>query len=145
MNAEEKRLYIAQVARAANARAAKLLKHTAAPTDGIAIAKLRAMPLSALVGVNLEERIMRTPLGQLAEILAAPPPRACDLVDVARLILNDAAILRGHKRGRIDAVEGAIVRQALSMTGGNISAAARLVGIDRKAMERKLRRHKVRP
>jgi transcriptional regulator of acetoin/glycerol metabolism len=29
------------------------------------------------------------------------------------------------------------------MTDGNVSAAARLVGIERKAMERKVRRHKV--
>jgi len=36
--------------------------------------------------------------------------------------------------------EGAIVAHALDACGGNISAAARLLGVDRKALERRARR-----
>ena len=37
-------------------------------------------------------------------------------------------------------VQNAVVLQALAMSGGNVSAAARLLGMNRKAFERKLAR-----
>jgi transcriptional regulator of acetoin/glycerol metabolism len=39
---------------------------------------------------------------------------------------------------KLDEVEHAIVAHAYETAGGNVSAAARLLGIDRKAMERRL-------
>jgi transcriptional regulator of acetoin/glycerol metabolism len=39
---------------------------------------------------------------------------------------------------KLDEVERAIVAHAYQTSGGNVSAAARLLGIDRKAMERRL-------
>lgn len=42
------------------------------------------------------------------------------------------------KGSKIDLVERAIVTAALDQCEGNVSAAARLVGIDRKAMERRI-------
>lgn len=42
---------------------------------------------------------------------------------------------------KLDLIQRAVVKHALATTGGNVSAAARLLGIDRKALERKLARY----
>jgi DNA-binding NtrC family response regulator len=42
--------------------------------------------------------------------------------------------------GKLDAIERAVVRLAMDATGGNKSAAARLIGVDRKALERRWER-----
>ena len=41
-------------------------------------------------------------------------------------------------------VERSVLVHALATTNGNVSAAARLLGVDRKALERKLLRHRIR-
>jgi len=41
---------------------------------------------------------------------------------------------------KFDLMEGAILRQAMAVCGGNKSAAARLVGVDRRVIERRLER-----
>ena len=41
-------------------------------------------------------------------------------------------------------VERSVLAHALATTHGNVSAAARLLGLDRKALERKLLRHRLR-
>jgi DNA-binding NtrC family response regulator len=41
-------------------------------------------------------------------------------------------------------VERSVLAHALATTRGNVSAAARLLGVDRKALERKLSRHRLR-
>jgi DNA-binding NtrC family response regulator len=48
------------------------------------------------------------------------------------------AILRLSMPNKLAAVEGALVAQALVMTGGNKSAAARLLGLHRKSLERRV-------
>jgi len=42
---------------------------------------------------------------------------------------------------KIDAVTRAIVAEALKRSGGNVSAAARLLGMERKALERKVAKY----
>ena len=46
---------------------------------------------------------------------------------------------RGSK---LEEAERSVVTHALQMTDGNVSAAARLLGVDRKALERKIARYK---
>ena len=43
---------------------------------------------------------------------------------------------------KLDAVQRAVVTHALAESGGNVSAAARLLGVERKALERKVARYK---
>jgi len=43
---------------------------------------------------------------------------------------------------KLDAVQRAIVMHSLALTGGNISAAARLLGVERKQLERKVNRYR---
>jgi hypothetical protein len=67
-----------------------------------------------------------------------------DLVTLAHAVCDDAAI--GHstqKRSRLAQVEDALVRVAVQRCKGNVSAAARLLKVDRKSLERKVRRHKL--
>ena len=57
--------------------------------------------------------------------------------------LDDLAksVLALPSRARLKDAERAVVAHALASSNGNVSAAARLLGIDRKALERKIRRH----
>ena len=57
---------------------------------------------------------------------------------IARAIL---ALPAGRQRLRD--VERAVVVHALVRTKGNVSAAARLLGTDRKALERRIERHRI--
>lgn len=56
--------------------------------------------------------------------------------DLARRVLDMPA-----EGSKLDLIQRAVVKHALATTGGNVSAAARLLGIDRKALERKLARY----
>jgi DNA-binding NtrC family response regulator len=51
------------------------------------------------------------------------------------------SILALPSRTRLRDAERAVVAHALAESSGNVSAAARLLGIDRKALERKIRRY----
>ena len=64
------------------------------------------------------------------------PGRSLD--EIARAIL---ALPPGSHRLRD--VERTVVVHALAKTKGNVSAAARLLGTDRKALERRIERHKL--
>jgi DNA-binding NtrC family response regulator len=48
--------------------------------------------------------------------------------------------LPAHFGSKLDVVERSIVQQAIEMSNGNKSAAARMLGLDRKALERKWER-----
>jgi transcriptional regulator with XRE-family HTH domain len=56
------------------------------------------------------------------------------LEKIARVVVGDLPDGMGDK---LDAVERAIVRHAMSITRGNKSAAARLLGVERKALVRR--------
>jgi transcriptional regulator of acetoin/glycerol metabolism len=61
-----------------------------------------------------------------------------DLTRIARAILA-----LPDSRHRLRDVERAVVAHALAATKGNVSAAARLLGADRKALERRVAKHKI--
>ena len=80
-----------------------------------------------------------------------------DLVEA----INDATLPRGQSNAdeilssiarkvmelpvpgsKLDAVQRAIVMHALADCGGNVSAAARLLGVERKALERKVAKYR---
>ena len=67
---------------------------------------------------------------------ATPSQSSAD--DLAREILRLPS-----KGSKIDAVQRAVVVHALAVSHGNVSAAARLLGVDRKALERKVARYGV--
>jgi transcriptional regulator of acetoin/glycerol metabolism len=68
----------------------------------------------------------------------ASTPSARTLDDIARAILDLPS--GGH---RLRDVERTVVAHALVQTKGNVSAAARLLGTDRKSLERRIERHKI--
>jgi DNA-binding NtrC family response regulator len=72
----------------------------------------------------------------------AAPSRAAasieNLDDIARAILA-----LPDCRHRLREVERAVVHHALLTTNGNVSAAARLLGTERKALERRIERYKI--
>jgi transcriptional regulator with XRE-family HTH domain len=60
------------------------------------------------------------------------------LVPIAKTIVD----LPGDAGDKLDRVEGAVVRLAMTIAGGNKSSAARLLGLDRKALVRKWSNHR---
>jgi transcriptional regulator with GAF, ATPase, and Fis domain len=71
-------------------------------------------------------------------MVGAPDRPAGTLDEIAHAIL--ALPAGGH---RLHDVERTVVVHALARTKGNVSAAARLLGTDRKALERRIERHKI--
>jgi two-component system response regulator HydG len=81
--------------------------------------------------MTLDELVLVLP--RLEQVGGTPQLESLD--GIARTVLS----LPSQRRLR-DA-EKAVVSHALETCQGNVSAAARLLGIDRKALERKIRRH----
>jgi DNA-binding NtrC family response regulator len=72
------------------------------------------------------------------EEIVGTKPRAADALDqIARAILA----LPSGPQSKLETIERAVVARALDATGGNKSAAARLIGVDRKAFDRRWERH----
>jgi transcriptional regulator with XRE-family HTH domain len=84
--------------------------------------------ISRALGVPLAELVLRT----------NGNPRRLDVVDIARAILQ----LPDALGSKVDAVEAAVILEALDACSENQSAAARLLGMERKAFVRKLSRAK---
>lgn len=91
------------------------------------------------------QAILQTPLGRLLDTLERIQSTndSSNLVNIAVVVLDDPAIGRYHRRGRLAAIESAVIGMALQRTHGNVSAAARAIGVNRKTLERKIRRHKI--
>jgi DNA-binding NtrC family response regulator len=97
-------------------------------------------PLRGLDEVRLDQlihqataRLRHATIEELAGIVQGIPSRAPNAEALAHAIV--ALPVKGTK---LLAVERAVVLHAYETTGGNVSAAARLLGVDRKQMERKL-------
>ena len=101
---------------------------------------LATLPLNQLLPKAIE-RLRKASLDELAQLLGraegARPAPVAGGDDLARAVL--ALPGAGSKLG---AAERAVVLHALSLTKGNVSAAARMLGVDRKSLERKIRRIK---
>jgi DNA-binding NtrC family response regulator len=88
-------------------------------------------------------------LGDVARSISPAEPRGRSRADRTKgLSLDDVArsvLCRDDPGSKLDLVERAIVANAMSACSGNQSAAARLLGIERKALARRLakerRRH----
>lgn len=77
----------------------------------------------------------------------SPPPTTFAVRSGPRIDIEEAAvsIVASSPRGAIRAMEAAIIRADLDADSGNVSAAARRLGIDRKALERRVRRLRSKP
>jgi DNA-binding NtrC family response regulator len=83
-------------------------------------------------------------LGQAAASAPAPASREAPAEGLGNLDAIARAILAlPNSRQRLREVERAVVTQALLRTKGNVSAAARLLGTERKALERRIGRYKI--
>lgn len=106
-------------------------------------------PIHTLPEMTLAEAFAGKPLSALAEIVkgrrasATPSPVAADYALHTATDIAGAIVKLPDMRGILRAVEREVVRLALAKTRGNMSAAARLLGIERKAFERRMVRHKV--
>jgi ActR/RegA family two-component response regulator len=98
------------------------------------IQALSNIPIDRLLPTALE-RLKSATLDELATILSGKSTVVPSTEQLAEMIL--ALPETGSK---LDAVQRVVVLHALEVSGGNVSAAARLLGMERKALERKLAR-----
>jgi DNA-binding NtrC family response regulator len=110
--------------------------------------QLASSPLAEIVP-RLTALVGKMTVDDVAALLAQGPPPAVasdpaparspgNLDDIARAILA-----LPDCRHRLREVERAVVIHALETTRGNVSAAARLLGTERKALERRIERYKI--
>jgi transcriptional regulator of acetoin/glycerol metabolism len=104
--------------------------------------RTRLTPLQHLVTLPLDrfvpaafERLRLATLGELVALVGTAPAARPSVEQLAAMIITlDAG---GSK---LAAVERAVVVEAVAATAGNVSAAARLLGMERKTLERRLLR-----
>ena len=103
------------------------------------------MPLAQVVP-RLAAVLAKMKIDEVASLISGLTPAGANdrpeggrsLDEIAHAIL--ALPAGGH---RLRDVERTVVAHALVKTKGNVSAAARLLGTDRKALERRIERHKI--
>jgi DNA-binding NtrC family response regulator len=61
---------------------------------------------------------------------------ACEVEKIVQAILT----LPMHTGSKLDFIERAVLHHAIETSAGNKSAAARMVGVDRRALDRRMRR-----
>ena len=71
--------------------------------------------------------------------VAPAPSRGLASLDA----IAEAILALPDSKQRLREVEKAVVAHALVKTKGNVSAAARMLGVERKALERRVERHKL--
>jgi DNA-binding NtrC family response regulator len=91
--------------------------------------------LAGQLGTSVPELVRDAKQARIAPAVSGTP---MGLVQIARAIveLPDGV-------DKLDAVEAAAVRHAFEVSGGNKSGAARLLGMQRKALERRLKRSSI--
>jgi ActR/RegA family two-component response regulator len=97
---------------------------------------LTSVPIENLLA-TASQRLRHATLDDLSTIFIGGSPKVDSTAQIAEMIL--ALPVKGSK---LEAVQGAVVLHALAVSGGNVSAAARLLGMERKALERKIARAK---
>jgi DNA-binding NtrC family response regulator len=68
-------------------------------------------------------------------------PRPSDVPAELDAIARSVVALPSGDESKLRMLEAAVVRRALEISGGNKAAAARLLGVERKVIERKVHRH----
>jgi transcriptional regulator of acetoin/glycerol metabolism len=56
-------------------------------------------------------------------------------------VARDVVAITGAGKSNLQQVEKAVIAHALATSGGNVSATAKLVGLERKSVERKIRKY----
>lgn len=99
--------------------------------DRLRLVRLEALP-------DIVAAIDRATSSSGAQPRGAQPQAAepADLDALARSVLRLSV-----KGSKLEALQGAVIAHALETCGGNISAAARLLGVDRNAFKRRAARH----
>jgi transcriptional regulator of acetoin/glycerol metabolism len=102
---------------------------------------------------ELAEQLRNVRLDALPRLLASlreastPVPPALQkgsrVAAVAVEVIADQVLALPEKGSKLDLVQRAVVTRALKESDGNISAAARNLGVDRKVLERKIARYKL--
>ena len=80
------------------------------------------------------EKLQHATLDELGALLGGRATVVPTTDDLVKMILALPA-----KGSKLELVQNAVVLHAVAVSGGNVSAAARLLGVERKAFERKLR------
>jgi DNA-binding NtrC family response regulator len=99
------------------------------------------VPLASLLSLPVGDVFGDRSVGVIADLLQAQEAQQASAPSIEGLA--SAAFANGGARGILKHFERAIVVTALEQSKGNISAAARLIGVDRKAFERRMARHQV--
>ena len=97
---------------------------------------LATVPIENLLAAA-NEKLKHATIDELATLLAGGKPTVDSTAQIAEMILAMPA-----EGSKLDHVQDALVLHALEASGGNVSAAARLMGEERKSMERKIARAK---
>jgi transcriptional regulator of acetoin/glycerol metabolism len=105
----------------------------------IPLNQLLPKAIESLRGATLDElaELLTSRKGGTAAPASAPARGATSHDDLAQAIIS--LPVSGSKLG---AAERAVVLRAMETCKGNVSAAARLLGVNRKALERRIRRIK---
>ena len=107
---------------------------------------LARLPLRDVVP-ELQARLSTLTLAQVEALvrgmsaLAAPGREAASAPASLEQVAEVVLALR-TPRSKLAELERVVVLHALEVTNGNVSAAARLLGVDRKQVERKVARHR---
>ncbi len=114
--------------------------------------KLKPAPENAYYD-ELADQLRNVRLDALPRVLAslreasaaAPPPlqKGSRVAAVAVEVIAAEVLALPERGSKLDLVQRAVVVRALKESGGNISAAARSIGVDRKVLERKIARYKL--
>jgi DNA-binding NtrC family response regulator len=98
--------------------------------------QLRNVRLEALPRLlaSLREASTPTPL---------TPQKGSKVSMAAAEVIAAEVLALPEKGSKLDLVQRAVVMRALKESAGNISAAARSIGVDRKVLERKIARYKL--
>jgi transcriptional regulator of acetoin/glycerol metabolism len=100
------------------------------------LSELRSIPIDQLLPKAIE-RLRYATLDELAALLGPGGGKAGGgAIDA----LAKAVVASQTEGSKLNAAERAVVLHALHTCDGNVSAAARLLGVDRKALERRVRR-----
>ena len=95
---------------------------------------LSNIPIDRILPLVME-KLQRSTLDELGALLGGRGTAVPTPDDLAKMILA-----LPEKGSKFHVVQNAVVLHAVAASGGNVSAAARLLGIERKAFERKLAR-----
>lgn len=106
-------------------------------------AELAHLPLHAVLS-ELRARVDSLTLAEV-EALMRPFAKAPSSPGAPSSLAEAAAVVVGLPTpgSKLREIERAVIRHALGETRGNLSGAARLLGVDRKALERKIARHRL--